>query len=67
MADSFLRYTDLAAAIQLARSYEMNDSQIARALTGAMSYKDALRLAKKAAPLMDLTVREFMNLRKNQA
>lgn len=67
MSDSFLRYTDLAAAIQLARSYEMSDSQIVRALTGAMTYKDALRLAKKAAPMVELTVREFMDLRKNQA
>jgi hypothetical protein len=65
MSDSFLRYTDLAAAIQLARSQGMTDTQIVRALTGSMIYRDALQMARRAAPLMDLTVREFMGLRKN--
>jgi hypothetical protein len=65
MSESYLRYTDLAAAIQLARSHEMSTEQIIRALTGGMVYRDALRQAKKAAPLMDLSVQEFMRLRKN--
>jgi hypothetical protein len=65
MSESYLRYTDLAAAIQLARSHEMSTEQIIRALTGGMVYRDALRLAKRAAPLMDLSVQEFMRLRKN--
>jgi len=65
MADSFLRYTDLAAAIQLAKSHGMSTEQIIRALTGSMVYKDALRFAKRAAPLLDLSVQEFMHLRKN--
>jgi hypothetical protein len=60
-----MRYTDLAAAIQLARSQGMTDTQIVRALTGSMIYRDALQMARRAAPLMDLTVREFMGLRKN--
>lgn len=66
MSDSFLRYTDLAAAIQLARSNGMTDAQIVRALTSNMIYRDVLQLARRAAPLMDLTVKEFMELRKNQ-
>ena len=65
MSDSFLRYTDLAAAIQLAKSHGMSTEQIIRALTGGMVYKDALRLARRAAPIMDLSVQEFMQLRKN--
>ena len=65
MSDSFLRYTDLAAAIPLAKSHGMSTEQIIRALTGGMVYKDALRLARRAAPIMDLSVQEFMQLRKN--
>ena len=65
MSDSFLRYTDLAAAIQLARSSGMTDSQIIRALTGNMIYRDAAQLARRAAPLLELTVKQFMALRKN--
>jgi len=43
----------------------MSTEQIIRALTGGMVYKDALRLARRAAPIMDLSVQEFMQLRKN--
>ncbi len=66
MSESFLRYTDLANAIHLAKSNGMSDAQIIRALTGAMTYREALRIANKAAPMMDLTVQEFMRLRRNE-
>ncbi|MBL9177996.1 MAG: hypothetical protein JNM65_08030 [Verrucomicrobiaceae bacterium] len=66
MSESFLRYTDLANAIQLAKSNGMTNEQIIRALTGAMTYREALRVAGKAAPIIDLTVQEFMRLRRNE-
>ena len=66
MADSFLRYTDLAAVIQLAKANGMTTVQIIRALTGGMSHGDAMKLAKRAAPLLDLKVTQFMQLRKNE-
>jgi hypothetical protein len=31
-----------------------------------MTYSDALKFARKAAPLLDLSVAEFMQLRKNE-
>jgi hypothetical protein len=66
MKDEILRYTDLAAAIQLAKSSGMTTREIARELSRGMIYVDALKLAKKAAPLLDIGVLEFMRLRKNQ-
>jgi hypothetical protein len=39
---------------------------IVRELTRGMIYPDALKFAKRAAPLLDLTVMEFMRLRKNK-
>ncbi len=66
MSESYLRYTDLAAAIQLAKSHEMTDAQIIRALTANMVYKDSLKLARRAAPLMDVSIQEFMQCRKNE-
>jgi len=66
MAESFLRYTDLAAAIQMAKSRGMTDAQIVRALSADMSYADALVLARRAAPLLDMTVSEFLRLRRNR-
>ncbi len=63
--DEILRYTDLAHAIQLARAHNLSDRDIARALTGSMSYDEARKVAQRAAPLLEITVKEFMELRKN--
>ena len=65
MSDEILRYTDLAAAIELAKSEGMTTRQIARELTRGMTYSEALKFAKRAAPLLDIGVLEFMRLRKN--
>lgn len=66
MSESFLRYTDLAAAIQLARSNGLQTVQIVRALSGNMTHAEALALARRAAPLLEIKVSEFMNLRRNE-
>jgi hypothetical protein len=66
VSDEILRYTDLATAIQLARSAGMTTTEIVRELTRGRSYTDVLKLAKQAAPLLDLTTMEFMALRKNE-
>ena len=66
MEGDILRYTDLAAAIQLARSRGMTKAAIVRALTASRTYREALTIARKAAPLLDLTVREFLELRRNR-
>jgi len=67
MSESFLRYTDLANAIQLAKAHGLSDQQIIRTLTGSMTHREALRVAGKAAPMMDMTVHEFMRLRRNES
>jgi hypothetical protein len=65
MSDEILRYTDLAAAIQLAKANDLTTCEIARELTRGMTYSDALIFARRAAPLLDISVSEFMRLRKN--
>jgi hypothetical protein len=64
--DSILRYTDLAALIQMARARNWPTIRIVRAMSMGLSYADALKLARKAAPLLDISVSEFMRLRKNE-
>jgi hypothetical protein len=61
-----LRYTDLAAVIQMARARGWSTMRIVRVMSSGLAYADALRLARKAAPLLDITVAEFMRLRKNE-
>ncbi len=66
MSEEILRYTDLAAAIQLAKSAGFTTHEIVRELTRGMAYADALELARRAAPLLDIKVSDFMRLRKNE-
>ena len=66
MSESFLRYTDLAAAIQLARSKGMTTAQIVRALSANMVHSEALVLARRAAPLLDVKISEFMRIRRSR-
>jgi len=64
--DHILRYTDLAASIQMAKARGWSTRRIVREMSSGLSYADALGLARKAAPLLDITVSEFMRLRKNE-
>jgi hypothetical protein len=66
MSEEILRYIDLAAAIQLAKANDMATREIVHELTRGMVYPDALKLARMAAPLLDVGVMEFMRLRKNE-
>lgn len=60
-----LRYTDLAALVQMARARGWTTDRIVREMSVGLSYADALNLARRAAPLLDISISEFMRLRKN--
>jgi hypothetical protein len=61
-----LRCTDIEEAIRLARIAGMTTIQIVRTLGGSVPYPEALRIAKRAAPILGLTVKAFMELRRNR-
>jgi len=61
-----LRYTNIEEAIRLARLAGMTTMQIVRALSGSVPYSEALKIAKKAAPILRISVRTFMELRRNR-
>jgi hypothetical protein len=64
--EHILRYTDLAAVIQMAKARGWPTMRIVRTMSLGLTHADALKLARKAAPLLDITVAEFMRLRKNE-
>jgi len=66
MSEEILRYTDLAALIQMAKARGWGTERIVREMSAGLAYQDSLNLARRAAPLLDLTVSEFMRLRKNE-
>jgi hypothetical protein len=60
-----LRYTNIEEAIRLARLAEMSTIEIVRALSSSVPYSEALKIAKKAAPILGISAKEFMDLRRN--
>ena len=64
--EHILRYTDLAALVQMARARGWTTNRIVREMSVGLSYSDALNLARKAAPLLDISISEFMRLRRNE-
>jgi hypothetical protein len=61
-----LRYTDLAALIQMAKSRGWPTKRIVREMSSGLPYSEAVNLARKAAPLLDITISEFMRFRRNE-
>ncbi len=63
--DEILRFTEKANAVRLARLKGMSDRQIVRLLTGGRTLADAREIAVEAAPLLGISVADFMRLRRN--
>ena len=63
--EHILRYTDLAAVIQIAKARGWPTSRIVREMSSGLPYFEALKLARKAGPLLDISLAEFMRLRRN--
>ncbi|HXR04734.1 MAG TPA: hypothetical protein VN836_08515 [Verrucomicrobiae bacterium] len=64
--EHILRYTDLAALIQMAKSRGWPTERIVREMSAGLPYTEAMNLARKAAPLLDITISEFMRFRRNE-
>ena len=64
--EHILRYTDLAAVIQMAKARGWPTARIVREMSSGLPYVQTTELARKAAPLLDISVSEFMRLRKNE-
>jgi hypothetical protein len=62
--EQILRYTDLAAVIQMAKANGWSTARIVREMSSGLPYSEAITLARKSAPLLDISVSEFMRMRK---
>jgi hypothetical protein len=61
-----LRYTNTEEAVRLARLSGMTTIEIVRALSGSVPHSEALKIAKKSAPILGLSVKAFMEPRRNR-
>lgn len=65
MIDEDTRWAPPEDVIRLARENGFTTAEIVRILSGCLSYKEALQVAREYAPLLGISVREFMELRRN--
>lgn len=66
MEDDTLRYAPPEDVLRFAREKGWSTVRIVRTVSGALSHREALKVARDWAPLLGLSVTEFMQLRKNQ-
>lgn len=66
MEDDTLRYAPPEDVLRFAREKGWSTLRIMRTVSGALSHREALKVARDWAPLLGLSVTEFMQLRKNE-
>jgi hypothetical protein len=66
MEDHTLRYAPPEDVIRFAREKGWSTVRIVRTVSGALSRREAFKVARDWAPLLGLSVTEFMKLRKNE-
>ena len=66
MAEGHLRWADPEEVVKLAREHGFTTREIVRIASGALPHQEALKVASEYAPLIGITVAEFMRLRKNE-
>ena len=66
MDESILRYASPDDVLRLAKETGMTTAQIVRIVSSCLPYREALKVAHDYAPLLEISVSEFMHLRKNE-
>ena len=60
------QFRDSAEIIRFAREKGWTTMEVVRLLSGSLSYRKALEVARDWAPLLGLSVTEFMKMRRNE-
>jgi hypothetical protein len=66
MDDDILRWASPDEVVKLAKDAGMTTAQIVRIVSGCLTYREALDVAHDYAPLLEISVSEFMELRRNE-
>jgi DNA-binding XRE family transcriptional regulator len=66
MDEGILRYAPPDEVVRLAKEAGLTTAQIVRIVSGCLTYREALKVAQDYAPLLEISVSEFMELRKNE-
>lgn len=61
-----LKWASPDEVIKLAKESGMTTVQIVRIVSGCLTHRDALKRAHEFAPILEISVSEFMEMRKNE-
>ena len=61
-----LRWSSPEEVVRLAQESGMTTIEIVRVVSGCLSYREALKTARDYAPLLEISVSDFMKLRRNE-
>ena len=65
-SDPQLHWASPDEVVRLAKESGMTTSEIVRIVSGCLTYREALKVAREYAALFDISISEFMRLRKNE-
>lgn len=63
--DGMLRWAEPEEVVRMAREAGLSTAEIVRHLCRGVTYREVQEIARDYAPLLDVTVREFLDLRRN--
>jgi len=66
MENESLRWASPEEVVNLAKGAGISIAEIVRIVSGCLPYKEALEVAREYAPLLNISVSKFMELRKNE-
>jgi len=66
MEENHLCWTSPEEVVRLAKESGMTTSEIVRIVSGCLSHREAQKVAHDYAPLLEISLSEFMRLRKNE-
>ena len=66
MDEENLRWAPPEEVVRLAKENGFTTRQIVRIVSGSLPYREALRVAREYAPLLGISTKEFMELRRNE-
>jgi hypothetical protein len=63
--DDSLKWAPSEEVVRMAKEAGFTTAEIVRTVSGCLPYSEALEVAHEYAPLLEISVKEFMEFRKN--
>lgn len=63
--DDSLKWAAPKEVVSMAKEAGFSTAEIVRTVSGCLSYNEAMEVAREYAPLLEISVKDFMELRRN--